>query len=89
MNERQFQGELVSEAPTSVPDSLGERVDAIAMDASQRDRHRSTTGDGSDADRALGLTDVIGQRRTLAMLVLSALLAIGAVAFGVFMRTFI
>ena len=86
MNERQFQGELVAEVPTSVPDSLRERVDAIAVDASQRDRPRSTTGDGSDAGRALGLTDVIRQRRTLAMLVLAALLAVGAVGLGTLIR---
>ena len=69
MNERQFQGELVAEAPTSVPDSLRERVDAIAVDASQRDRPDPPLATAPTPHRALGLTDVIRQRRTLAMLV--------------------
>lgn len=86
MNERQFQGELVADVPTSVPDSLRDRVDAIAADASLQNRPRSAAGDGSDAGRTLGLTDVIRQRRTLVMLVLAAILAIGAVGLGTLIR---
>jgi hypothetical protein len=84
MNERQFQNQLAAEAPMSVPDSLRDRVEAIAEGG-------STGASRPDPDAplqkptVLGLKEIVRKRWTMGML-LAAILAVAAVGLGSIIR---